>query len=103
MRSTKELLQILLTELESEPGRYAGLCSLINHCEFAYDTHPNSITFEEAWLLQPIVDNNRPSVLSSWWRFKRYIINDGYRNYYWKPYDAAPRIKWLKEQIKLHS
>jgi hypothetical protein len=109
MKTIKELLELTLTELEKNLGmcefnRYAGICDVIKE-------------------IRPKVSKDDYSTLHHYIREEltgkvnlkfRYFINcvDGQEisgnqsqpgGFVWKQYDAEPRIKWLKEQIKLNS
>ena len=87
MRTEKELLQLMLDH-PSKMG--VGLCfwssSLIVD---------NIITHHEFKSLRNYIHDNRPSKYSS---LSAYRNRDN--SYYWDQGDIAPRIKWIKKQIK---
>lgn len=87
MRSTKELLQLMLDNRSCFTG---GLCAWVTVMWCS-----NIITIGEQQLLMDYIRRNRPNWLSSTNAFKR-------RNssYYWEPNVIEPRIKWLKKHIK---
>lgn len=71
----KEALKVL-----ENGGNYAGLCSLLM-CEFR----------QELWIL--INDNTLPELYAQ--------RPDIVHTFWWKPYAKEPRIKALREAIKL--
>lgn len=87
MRSVKELLELML---EHEEEFAAGLCGWINLLNFS-----GVITYDEYNVLSEYIDHNRPSKYSSLSAYKN--RNKGF---YWKLGEIAPRIKWIKKQIK---
>ena len=86
-RSIKELLQVMLDNIENLSG---GLCSLGFHM-MAYKT----ITSDELQLLLEYIIKNRP--------YNLYRIFGIYKSYYWKPGKIKPRLRWLKRHIKKNS
>jgi len=84
MRTTKELLQLTLDNIEH---LRTGLCGLI-----AYHLHENNniISVDEWIMLDNYIESHRP-------RTKHYYTGS---NYYWKMGSKSPRINWLKKQIK---
>ena len=90
-RTTKELLELLLTEKDMF---YTGLCTLI-HDLYCYGT----INEEENNILRDYIDKNPPfnthtliAVLGGDYSERNY--------YYWEVGNFAPREKWIKKQIK---
>lgn len=90
MRTIKELLQIML---DRQDLFSAGLCNWVNRMYYC-----DIITYEERIALHGYIRENRPSKYSS-------INSFIHRNflYYWSYDDISPRIKWIKEHIKLNS
>lgn len=86
MKTNKELLQILLDNIEEAFSSkiYDGLCSLVGHVhrELFVSTYDANRLYEYLFLGLPT-------------RFSQ----GGYRGYCWIPGKLEPRIKWLKEQI----
>jgi len=91
MRSTKELLQILLDHIEEllYLGGNLGLCDLTG----ALGSR-NIISTEESFHLWGYIQTHRPINL-------HYIMSAFHDDqYFWKAGRIKPRIKWLKQQIK---
>ena len=87
MRSVKELLELMLEHQE------IFHCSL---CIWSSGLHLGGIiTSDEYNVLLNHIDHNRPSKYSSLSAYKN--RNKGF---YWKRGEIAPRIKWIKKQIK---
>lgn len=89
MRTTKELLTILLGEYEksilpSGKSQSSGLCCLLANL---YDKR--IISSEEYDILFLYISYNRPF-------YKKQ------NSYGWKPYLTKARIKWLKKHIELN-
>jgi len=91
-RTIKELLQLLLRNIENGTFRY-GLCQTAS--DLCY--HDDVITFEELQVLHNYIDTHRPSWFSSWDALKQHITAE---SYYWTTDLKEPRIKWLKKHIK---
>jgi len=89
-RSIKELLELML--------KYRQLyCRGL--CHFANILHlQDIISFQEMVILRIYIKDNRPSMFSSFEAFAFRITN-----YYWKPENIVPRIKWIKKHIKKNS
>lgn len=83
MRSIKELLQILLDNIDLLDEN-DGLCSLVIVC-----FSEQYINWKEHILLSSYIESNPP------WNLYRMKLN----YYYWKPGDKYSRIKWLKKHI----
>ena len=92
MRTIKELLEILLNNQEPFNN---GLCSWV-----FYLYHIDKINFEEHNILRKYIENNKPSIFSSFDCFKEQFSTSGY---YWAPKHIEPRIKWIKKHIKRNS
>ena len=81
MRTTKELLEVMLLAMDNNLFR-RGLCGLADRL---YNDH--NMGSEEYLRLYAFVKQNPPK--------KKYSDL-----WYWKPGNSKPRIKWLKEQIE---
>ena len=83
MRDIAILLNLVLDKINN--GRYAGLCIVVSEL---YEEL--AINESEGWLLQNYINNNKPF---NW----RTVM---YEDFFWKPYNDEPRIKWLEKHIK---
>lgn len=94
MRTTKELLQLILKEgNQSFTTRYDanfGLCSFIYHLK-----EIGKITIEEHIAVKKYIKGNRPKSGTIHYRKSR-----AHSEFYWKIYAWTPRRKWLIDQIK---
>lgn len=82
MRTTKELLQIMLDNIDEMVFGLCGLVSLLRT--------RGIITLHEYFRLKHYLEDNRPPELYG-------------SAYWWKIGVKKPRIKWLKKQIKLNA
>lgn len=76
----------------------AGLCLMsLRLCEL------KKISVHEHHLLQVYIKNNRPSIFSKHYSWRRifYMIvgRSKVLGYYWPPYEWLPRLLWLEDQI----
>ena len=90
-RSTKELLELLLTE---KSNFHCGLCNLIIDLNYK-----EIINRKERIILRNYIENNPP--------FNTYtlyaVLGGDYSErtyYYWEAGNFAPRERWIKKQIK---
>jgi hypothetical protein len=94
MRTTKELLSLLLGFVESNPNINFGLYifGLCNFCR----TMRNSklISFDEFENLLSFIQNHRPSPKDD-----LYEHGFGDTEFYWNPWKIEPRINWIKYWI----
>lgn len=90
MRSTKELLEVMLN---NQKEFRSGLCQWSKSLHYS-----DIITCEEAIELISFIEANRPSKYSS---LSAYIYRN--RGYYWEQGVIKHRVKWIKQQIKLLS
>jgi hypothetical protein len=82
MRTSKELLEILLKHVESKKFLPSGLCLEI------YSLHGKSIiNQEEFFTLESLVHENRPNVFHS-------------KVYFFPPNIVEPRIEFIKSLIE---
>jgi hypothetical protein len=89
MRTIKELLELMLKN-RTNRLRF-GLCVV------ASDLYKMMVITKEEYLrLQKYIDENQPRNLYNWFGLR-------YTQFYWKPGDRKPRIKWLKKHIGLNS
>lgn len=86
MRTTKELLEVMLENIDSLES---GLCILIHKLVFV----TNDISFEEHVRLDEYLKENLPDKTFS------YEYDPPRFSFPWG--EKEPRIKWLKEQIQL--
>jgi len=89
MRTTKELLQLMINEIETGSRCNYGLCMVISHV-------PN-VTIEEVQHIRNYIKTNRPSKYSS---FSAYFSRNS--TYYWRLNNPTPRIDWIKKHIKIN-
>jgi hypothetical protein len=89
MRSNKEILEVLLDNVERIRTTY-GLCILAGELHIQ-----GVITWEELRKIRVYIKNNRPSALSS--IDALLAVNS---LYHWPKYKVKPRAKWLKKHIK---
>ena len=85
MRSTKELLEVLLDRYQNntiEEINWAGLCWAITKL-YAYD----GVNFYEKEILLDVIEANRPESVES-------------GKYWWPKGEVEPRIEFLKQLIK---
>lgn len=86
MRTTKELLQLMLNHIRWMGG--FGLCALI------WELYREGlISFEEEKILIRYLKENRPKNLRTYFKSP----------WYWTQGRQRPRIKWLKKHIKILS
>ena len=85
MRTTKELLFIVLSNIEHFE---TGLCRLVNYLYLS-----NAINDAERKLLLSYIYNNRPL----WYKIKSVFSNPD--EFFWERGKSEPRIKWLKTHI----
>ena len=90
MRTTKELLKIMLDSIDLMPG---GLCVLSVRLTY----FPGNFTSEEQDRIHRYIINNRPS-LKSKLADKTRSITDAY---YWDYGLIPPRVRWLKYHIRI--
>ena len=93
-RTIKELLQVLHDDVKKYGVEEHGLCYKVKTLYFATST----ITLDEYWELASYINSNRPKWYSSLAAFR---ASD--TNYFWPKGKVAPRLKWLKNHIKLNS
>lgn len=107
MRSTKEILELILTEFINRSlysyGKYRGLCFTLKKL-----FENGMLSGEEYDIgIKYIRKNAKPHFYQ-----KRYYCEEGMANYevidqdlafFWKPYLQEPRIEWLKKHIKKNS
>jgi len=86
-RTIKELLQLML---DNKHLFERGLCYFKDSLY-----SDNLITFEEYFLLEDYIKNNKPK--RTWYNF---ILKDS--NYWWKVGWRLPRIIWLKYHISIN-
>lgn len=89
-RKLSELLQIML---DNPLDLDYGLCLNISNLY-----QKNLITCLEFKKLRKYIDNNRPSVFSSFDAFYCKVIIAS--NWYWTKGNIKPRIEWLNKHIK---
>jgi hypothetical protein len=90
MKNTKELLQLVLKELEEGELFTSGLCMLVVNMKGA-----NVFTFkEEMQMYHYIHKYGAPK------RFTKRASDQRGSAYYWPMGQKAPRIAWLKRRIK---
>jgi hypothetical protein len=82
MRTTKELLQIMLANINKLKGGLCGLVWTLRN-DRIFDSN------EEIRMLS-YIDTHRPINYSYFLRY----------SYYWRKEKSKPRIRWLKKQIK---
>jgi hypothetical protein len=104
MRTIKELLEIVLKEVE-EAGEIKGLCNFIILLE-----EKEIINFKEGVKLDVYIKINLLTVFNLGWRYFKDKLNgckvENTRNligYVFPIGEKKQRINWLKEQIKKHS
>ena len=86
MRTTKELLEVMLGNIDKLEG---GLCTLAFDLSYAYGL----FSMEELFVVAHYMQNNLPEKTFSW----RY----GETPRFSFPFDEKqPRIDWLKQQIE---
>jgi len=86
MKTTKQLLQLMLDNQQCFNGGLCYWAAWMHHCEL--------ITENEFDTLLSYISDNRPSTFSSIPAFKN--LDSAY---YWKYGDIKPRVKWLEKQI----
>jgi hypothetical protein len=91
VRTTKELLQLVLKELEKSHLFKTGLCALIGDMAAL-----GIIDYHEENVLWTYIRKYGPPH----WYSKRYFQMKKNRAYYWPFAQAAPRIAWIKKRIK---
>ncbi len=89
MRSKKEILEILLENIEHIYFEQ-GLCILASNLHFR-----KIITREELQEISFYIKNNRPCMFSS-----IYALLSANSRYYWVAGEIKPRVKWLKKHIQ---
>lgn len=85
MRTIKELLQLMLDNVDVIKDREKGLCYVIN-----YLFGNQIINSNEQDILDVYINDNKP------WYKTLHI-------FWWKPGDIAPRKRWLEKHIKKQS
>jgi hypothetical protein len=86
MRTTKELLEVMLENIDS---LHSGLCHLTYLLRAEYDI----IEFSEYEFLGKFLEENLP--------VQKYTPPDSFDEMYSFPYgEKQPRIDWLKQQIE---
>lgn len=76
-----EIMELAIEMLIKEQPRLSGLCEASGRM-FVREI----ISEDETEQFDDYVENNAPSTCSA---------------YRWTPYESAPRIKWLKQQIEI--
>ena len=100
MRTTKELLQLTLDELNNlrETPKMKGHFQFRGLCGFTtfYLYDDDLITNKELKILSDFIENNRPEKLPKGF----YGTLDHNIGYYWPQGNWTPRKKWLEKHIK---
>lgn len=91
MRTTKELLKIVLDEFENNRilKTYRGICV----CIITLHSY-RKITLRERLKLKVFIRHNRPKIGEHYCRENEKSL------YYWPIYSAPPRIAWMKYLIE---
>lgn len=93
MKTDKELLTLLLETVKKHlsPETILGLCACINDMHYG-----GVIDIRDCFRLHALIGKARPTPIT----FRYWWVKIFYPRYYWKPGSKAPRIRWLKQQIK---
>lgn len=89
MRTTKELLKVVLNNINMITG---GLCGIVNEL---YNI--DIISFEESKKLLEYIKDNRPQKGSRLYQYRSPITIA----WYWTICAKEPRIRWLKYHIRI--
>lgn len=85
MRTTKEVLQMLLERIKDKPYIDFGLCRELDRLE-----HDGLMTYKEWLICNAYIKINMPQDFDGGY---------GVGVYGWPKTEVAPRVAWLKEQI----